>query len=140
MLDCDGEVEPEENFELRLEIHDPRLPTGFGALFGNESDPAPVPLLMVVSPLRASLSIGELEPCVSDLAGAEAGTFGEMGEGLSGDGGFSISACCDVFVSESLPGLSQETDETERQREGLLSGQVRWLRVKRNRAIEEVPL
>lgn len=34
-MDCDGGVEPDENFELRLEIHEPRRPIGFGALFGN---------------------------------------------------------------------------------------------------------
>lgn len=32
-LDCDGGVDPEENFELRLEIHEfRRPPTGLGAL------------------------------------------------------------------------------------------------------------
>lgn len=33
-LDCDGGVEPEENFELKLDIHEfLRPPTGLGALF-----------------------------------------------------------------------------------------------------------
>lgn len=33
-LDCDGGVDPEENFELKLEIHEfRRPPSGFGAVF-----------------------------------------------------------------------------------------------------------
>jgi hypothetical protein len=59
-LGCDGGVEPEENLELMLEIHDPRLPIGFGALFGNKSDAGGVPLLVADSPSRLSLSDREL--------------------------------------------------------------------------------
>lgn len=32
-LDCDGGVDPDENFELRLDIHEFRRPIGFGSVF-----------------------------------------------------------------------------------------------------------
>lgn len=78
MLDCDGGVEPDENFELRLEIHEPRRPIGFGALFGNGSAAGDVPLLEVESLGFISFSDRALVLFGSDLAG----TGGRGGGGI----------------------------------------------------------
>jgi hypothetical protein len=37
-LDCDGGVDPDENFELRLDIHEFRRPTGLGSVFREAGD------------------------------------------------------------------------------------------------------
>lgn len=37
-LDCDGGVVPDENLELKLEIHEFRRPMGFGSVFRDEGD------------------------------------------------------------------------------------------------------
>lgn len=89
MLDCDGGVEPDENLELRLEIHEPRRPIGFGALFGNGSDAGDVPLLVVESLGFISFSDRALVLLGSDLPGTGAGgaeAFCGLGELLLGGG------------------------------------------------------
>jgi hypothetical protein len=37
-LGCDGGVDPDENFELRLEIHEFRRPMGLGSVFRDAGD------------------------------------------------------------------------------------------------------
>lgn len=39
-LGWDGGVDPDENFELRLEIHEFRRPMGFGSVFRDPGDDA----------------------------------------------------------------------------------------------------
>ena len=126
MFDCDGGVEPDENLELRLEIHEPRLPIGFGAVFGNcGSVGVVVPLVVVESPFLVSFSDRESAAWTLNLTGAGGAEafLGSRGL-LSGGGTLSELERCSVGVSPSWPGgFSQFKDETDRQRERLLSAE-----------------
>jgi hypothetical protein len=108
-LDCDGGVDPDENFELRLDIHEFRRPMGLGSVFREAGD--------VVDGFDSSLlSIGG--GCVSIGAGSFLGTcFGSVAGGGVGRAGLLLERDlrCDfdweVAGSASVPGLS--LDDTD---------------------------
>jgi hypothetical protein len=78
-LDCDGGVDPDENFELRLDIHEFRRPMGLGSVFREAGE--------VVDGFDSSL-LSTGGGCVSTGAGSFLGTcFGSVAGGGAGRAG-----------------------------------------------------
>lgn len=125
IFDCDGGVEPEENLELRLDIHEFLLPvTGLGAVFGVAGDvPVGFPSTDLSSFLTSFVAFAP-SSCNDPLD-----TVGVTGAGaeevLSVVLVFSRLRSWAIVASESATDLSLTTDDADLQRDRWSCGRVR---------------